>query len=98
MYKQWKRIADKGLIVKPTNKFAHDCACCEYVLQRELGVGWRENWDEQHDPYLGLTCLTKCPMKELWPNGCECDDSPYELWEARKIADFAKSKINKAGQ
>lgn len=110
-YKQWDTIARLGLFSKMENGFAYNCACCEYVIQKEYGVKWK---DSVRTPYMNCTktslrnrtlnCIDSCPMKDLWPNGCETYGSPYKTWSdniynhssefnARKIADFAKKQI-----
>ena len=110
-YRQWDSIARLGLPFKRKNGFAYNCVCCEYVIQKEYGVKWRNNVDT---PYMcstktslrngTLKCVSSCPLKDLWPNGCEAYGSPYQEWgknhsnclnkyNARKIADFAKKQI-----
>jgi len=84
---EWPYWARNGGAVR---RMPHDCPCCEYVTQR---VG--ELTPEQ--------CAYLCPLKELWPQGCTCDDSPFTLWRgslqpeqrrgyAQAIAETAKRK------
>jgi len=68
------------------------CWACEYSIVGEC------------DGEVGVDC-DKCPLKELWPNGCTESASPYRNWErswnrderkacAKIIADYCENKYN----
>lgn len=85
--KTWWRVYNENLSYKPDSKFAHGCACCQYLVDR--GLGLRPD-----------NCMIHCPMIELWPNCCESGGEAYRLWYlthdkkyALKIAQFADKLI-----
>jgi len=88
VYKQWDMIARLGISFKSENGFAYNCACCEYVIQKEYGVNWRNNGVRLPAMCCAKTslnnktlkCVNSCPLKDLWPSGCEAYGSPYKRW------------------
>lgn len=107
----WRNIIDTGR--KPNTVWLHDCPCCEYVYQKKFGktserfcimAQSEEDYKFKkaalvHDDEV-ILCINNCPMRELWPDGCESPSSPYRKWSnninfdkddhAEEIADFAK--------
>jgi len=104
-YKLWSEIAEKDLQEKPDSEYVHGCACCEYVVQRIKGVGAKPEWrmwimQQNDNDGDNVDCIDLCPLKSLWPFGCESEDSPYSIWSdypssfaASEIADAALNLI-----
>lgn len=92
---QWFNIAKNFLRTKPPSEFIHDCACCHYVVELVHGeegkhiLRDREMFYSMCQPVncishskniISTNCIDLCPMRELWPKGCERGDSPYLTW------------------
>jgi rhamnogalacturonyl hydrolase YesR len=112
----WKSVYKNKMKCKPLNDFRHGCPCCEYVLQnfwddpdnpsqsRKPSMCQNDgNWDNstRDDKIL---CIDHCPLKDLWPKGCEDLDAVYCKWEdsfnpkyAKKIYKFAKGELKESG-
>ena len=57
--------------------FTNECPCCEYVLQKSNKLDYRE-------------CMDHCPLKALWPRGCEYNDydgKPTVYYKARTLGE-----------
>jgi hypothetical protein len=63
----------------PFASVAHDCYCCEYVIQ-QTDVGSQRR--------RGMLCeegnrfLACCPLRHMWPTSCEghAPESPFKVW------------------
>ena len=107
----WRDLARKRGNAKPVTTWMHNCPCCEYVFQKLFGKHSEEqcimaqsqsDYENKVESYPNSTvifCIDDCPMRELWPDGCESSSSPYHKWGdiyddtseyAEEIADFAK--------
>ena len=99
-----------------SSKHIHDCACCQYAVEKVFGKEIANNKDnifcmaqpcnEKIDSITyNVDCIGICPMKSLWPRGCEHPSSPYAKWKdfylgdagyrenAEEIADHAKKLL-----
>jgi len=83
----WTALAKSGADVKPksAHEYLHRCPCCELVNEKHS-----LNADMTCSGYLGecdKEILKSCPLKSLWPNGCENEVthniSPYAKWRFR---------------
>lgn len=51
-----------------------DCPCCHYMVNVKQITGLACS---NKDGYSAKMQREYCPLKQLWPNGCEHTDSPY---------------------
>lgn len=73
--KIWHELAITGASKKPQyamENYEFGCPCCTYA------------YPLSEEPYFKSgcqACLDHCSLIELWPNGCEHNNSPYEHWK-----------------
>lgn len=105
----WHEIAVNGYLTKGQSEFVknrtflHDCPLCHYVVQNNPEV-MEEVCSTREVVIISFRCTPVCPMRELWPKGCEAVGSPFHDWlfcceteEKRKffafqIANFAAER------
>ena len=74
-------------------RMRNHCACCEYVVCKYGKDKWQVRYNgmpcAEKDPKWSKQVkarsdkwLAHCPLKKLWPHGCEHPESPYAGWGA----------------
>lgn len=58
------------------DEFILDCPCCDYLKNNGIDPGYNEV-----KGYDSPNCAKHCLLKELWPNGCLNDPSPYGFYD-----------------
>ncbi len=96
MVRIWTEVYERScfwkLDIKEACKYANECPCCQYVIDKSNGTS---------SLMYKYDCINLCPLKGLWPYGCEDYSNPVFLrWcegdvtAAKEIADYSQKLLS----